>query len=125
MRCILQWKPSIFISLLSNLSMGNSIQIEIDKKHLIFRDDAKTLCKTIQRAIKISSSKSIILDFSKVDFVSRSFIDDFLNRMYKFKKEKIEVTCINLNPSHRAFMNRIKNVKKNIRKEIAGEYRFV
>jgi hypothetical protein len=49
------------------------MKIELTKKALVFRDDARKLIKLLKKNFK--KSKIIYLDLSKVEFLSRSFID--------------------------------------------------
>jgi anti-anti-sigma regulatory factor len=60
------------------------MKIELTKKALVFRDDARELIKLLKKNLK--KSKIIYLDLSTVEFLSRSFIDELLNFLTKERK---------------------------------------
>jgi len=60
----------------------------------------------------LKNSDSIALDFSGVDFMSRSFIDELLNVIGE-RKAKI----INLKPSLKKFLNKVKKTREAINSE--------
>jgi anti-anti-sigma regulatory factor len=82
------------------------MKIELTKKALVFRDDARELIKLLKKNLK--KSKIIYLDLSKVEFLSRSFIDELLNFLTKEKKVKVMIR----NTSLRKFFNKVKETKK-------------
>lgn len=84
--------------------------IKIKKKFLIFREEAKKI-ERISRE-KLKNFDSVLLDFSKVEFVSRSFIDELLNIMAKEKRIKI----LNLTFLLKKLFNKIKKTKQEIQK---------
>jgi anti-anti-sigma regulatory factor len=81
------------------------MKIELTKKALVFRDDARKLIKLLKKNLK--KSKMIYLDLSKVEFLSRSFIDELLNFLTKEKKVKVIIR----NTSLRRFFNKVKGTK--------------
>jgi nucleoside-triphosphatase THEP1 len=85
------------------------MKIELTKKALVFRDDARKLIKLLKKNLK--KSKIIYLDLSKVEFLSRSFIDELLNFLTKEKKVKVMIR----NKSLRRFFNKVKETKTNIK----------
>ena len=85
------------------------MKIELTKKALVFRDDARKLIKLLKKNLK--KSKIIYLDLSKVEFLSRSFIDELLNFLTKEKKVKVIIR----NTSVRRFFNKVKEEKTNIK----------
>jgi nucleoside-triphosphatase THEP1 len=85
------------------------MKIELTKKALVFRDDARELIKLLKKNLK--KSKIIYLDLSKVEFLSRSFIDELLNFLTKEKKVKVMIR----NKSLRKFFNKVKETKTNIK----------
>jgi|FaiFalDrversion2_1042247.scaffolds.fasta_scaffold14499_1 hypothetical protein len=85
------------------------MKIELTKKALVFRDDARELIKLLKKNLK--KSKIIYLDLSKVEFLSRSFIDELLNFLTKEKKVKVIIS----NTSLREFFNKVKGTKTNIK----------
>jgi anti-anti-sigma regulatory factor len=85
------------------------MKIELTKKALVFRDDARELIKLLKKNLK--KSKIIYLDLSKVEFLSRSFIDELLNFLTKEKKVKVIIS----NTSLRKFFNKVKGTKTNIK----------
>jgi len=85
------------------------MKIELSKKALVFRDDARKLIKLLKKNLK--KSKIIYLDLSKVEFLSRSFIDELLNFLTKEKKVKVIIR----NTSVRRFFNKVKEEKTNIK----------
>jgi len=84
-------------------------KILIKKKCLIFREDAKR----IARRIKKDKCKKILVDFSKVVFMSRSFIDELLNQVENQNKE---VKFLNLTPSLNKFIPKVRQTKNKIQK---------
>jgi anti-anti-sigma regulatory factor len=85
------------------------MKIELTKKALVFRDDARELIKLLKKNLK--KSKMIYLDLSKVEFLSRSFIDELLNFLTKEKKVKVIIR----NTSLRRFFNKVKGTKTKIK----------
>jgi len=85
------------------------MKIELTKKALVFRDDARKLIKLLKKNLK--KSKMIYLDLSKVEFLSRSFIDELLNFLKKEKKVKVIIR----NTSLRRFFNKVKGTKTKIK----------
>ena len=92
--------------------MKNYIQVK--KKYLFFREDAKNLLKSIYKKIKENKLKVISLDFSCVDFMSRSFIDEFLNILNELKREGVEVRIICLKAVLKDFTSRVKKTRDRI-----------
>ncbi|MDA2935986.1 STAS domain-containing protein [Patescibacteria group bacterium AH-259-L05] len=91
--------------------------IHFTKKQLIFRSDAQKLFQRINRKIKQDGARHIVIDFSGVDFFSRSFIDEFLNGLNKFKKKGVKVQLKNIKPFLQMFINRVSTTKARIQKE--------
>jgi anti-anti-sigma regulatory factor len=85
------------------------MKIELTKKALVFRDDARELIKLLKKNLK--KSKIIYLDLSKVEFLSRSFIDELLNFLTREKKVKVIIR----NTSLRIFFNKVKGSKTSIK----------
>jgi anti-anti-sigma regulatory factor len=85
------------------------MKIELTKKALVFRDDARELIKLLKKNLK--KSKMIYLDLSKVEFLSRSFIDELLNFLTKEKKIRVIIR----NTSLRRFFNKVKRTKTKIK----------
>ena len=90
----------------------------IEKKYLIFRDQAKNLSQIIQKKAKAEKDNAFFLDFSKTRFFSRSFIDELLNLIADLKKKKIIINIINLNPSFKKIFQKIAEKKTEIEKEL-------
>ena len=84
-------------------------KILVKKRYLIFREDAKKLA----RRIKKDNSKKILVDFSGVVFMSRSFIDELLGQIENQKKE---IKFLNLTPSLAKFIPRVRQTKDKIQK---------
>lgn len=80
------------------------MKTKIQKKSLIFRDDAKKIEK------ESKNFDSITLDFSNVEFMSRSFVDELLNVTNKNKQNKIKI--INLKLPLRKFLQKVKKTKQ-------------
>lgn len=98
--------------------------IQIKKKYLIFRDDAKKLEKLIRRKLKENSSKTIFLDFSPVAFLSRSFIDEFLNKLDILVEEGAEVKLVHLKLTFQRLIANIKKTKEKIKREVNGFHKI-
>jgi anti-anti-sigma regulatory factor len=90
--------------------------IKIKKNHLFFRNDARLISKQI----KESADKFIILDFSGVNFVSRSFTDELLNILEKFNQQQKVIKIINLKPAWQKFFQQVKRTKSEIRKKLSA-----
>lgn len=97
--------------------MKNSIHLT--KKHLIFRTDVQKLFRHVSRRIKQDNTRSIVVDFSSVDFFSRSFLDEFLNGLNKFKQKGVTIQLKNIKPPLKIFLNRVHKTKKSIQKEFS------
>ena len=78
--------------------------IKIERKNLIFRDQAQNLLN--------KKKEKICFDFSKVDFISRSFADELLEIMEKKKNIKI----ININSDIKKLLSVVKKSRKDILK---------
>lgn len=84
-------------------------EILIQKKYLIFREEAKKLVFKIKKI----NQKKVFLNFSKVNFMSRSFVDELLNQL---KESKKEIIFKELKPSLSKFISKIKKTKSKIQK---------
>lgn len=92
--------------------------LTVKKRYLVFREDIKYLLDIVQKKIKKEKVKTLYLDFSEVNFLSRSFIDEFLNMIEDFKKKKLIIKIVNLKPQLEKFLRQVKKRKEKIRKEI-------
>lgn len=92
--------------------MKNYIQIE--KRYLFFREDARNLAKYIYKKNKENKIKIVFLDFSRVDFMSRSFADEFLNVLNELKIKDIKVRTLCLKTNLKNFISRVKKTKNKI-----------
>jgi len=97
--------------------MKKKHSIAILKKYLIFREDARKISAIIQNENKKEGNKTFYLDFSKTNFFSRSFIDEFLNMIDDLRKKKSIIKTINLKPQLEKFLKRVEKRKQNIKKE--------
>lgn len=88
--------------------------IQIEKKYLFFREDAKNLAEYIYKKNRENKSKIIFLDFSRVDFMSRSFADEFLNILSELKMKGIEVKLVYLKTVLKNFIFHVKKIKSII-----------
>lgn len=93
--------------------MENFVQIK--RKYLIFREDAKSLADAVYKKNKENRLRIVFLDFSCVDFMSRSFIDEFLNSAGELEKIGIEIRPIRLKSVLRKFIAYVKKAKYRIR----------
>jgi len=91
--------------------------LKIQRKYLFFRKDAKEILNHIFEKKKIP--RNVYLDFSRVKFFSRSFIDELLNVISKLKEKEISVVIQNLNPQLRIMMDRVQKTKAEIQRAIA------
>lgn len=87
--------------------------IIIEKKYLIFRDEANHL----RDAVKKKKDRVVYLDFSRVRFFSRSFADEFLNMILESVKKRKAIKIINIKPDLEKFLLQIKEIKEKIKKE--------
>jgi anti-anti-sigma regulatory factor len=84
--------------------------IPIKKRFLIFRDEAKE----IEKMTKKRSRDNVYLDFSNVDFLSRSFADELLNII----EEKRRIKIVNLKPHLEKFFKIVTKTKEKTKKSI-------
>jgi len=82
-------------------------KIEISEKYLILQELAD------------SKNFRITLNFSNVNFISRSFADELLNFLSDFQKQKIAVKLKSLNLAVSNMLNIVKNQKAKTRAEVA------
>jgi len=87
------------------------------KPLLFFRGDAKTFLHTARA--KKEAPKNIVLDFSGVRFVSRSFADELLNGIDELQSSAIKVTIRNPYPSVKQMLAHVRKTKKEIKKTMA------
>ena len=88
------------------------MKIRITKNFLIFREEAKKLEKISKATLE--KFDLVYLGFSKVEFISRSFLDELLNIMAKEKRIKI----VNLKPHLAKFFRIVKDTKQKTKKII-------
>lgn len=93
--------------------MTNTLKIE--KKYLVFRDQARAIFNQIND----DKQKSLALDFSQVIFFSRSFLDELLNIIEELKKQKKLVRIINLKLELKLFYNQVARTRVKIRTELS------
>jgi len=91
--------------------------IKIQKKYLVFREEAKKLKKLLNQELERSDVKSIYLDFNKVNFISRSFADQLLELLILYKVKHINIKLINLKPDIEKIIKLVKKTKEKIKKE--------
>lgn len=85
----------------------------IRKKYLAFRrEDIGAIRQTIQRKFERKIPKVIFLDFTPLEFISRSAADELLNLFADFKKRRIIIKNKNLKPSLAAFLRQVKETKE-------------
>ncbi len=89
--------------------------IKIDKKLLAFRDQAQALAKTAQEA----DSPILTLDFKKVEFISRNFMDEFLNIKEALAARSKNIKIKALKPELRQFMTQVQKSKTRIKAQMA------
>lgn len=92
------------------------VKIDIKKKYLFFRKDARTILKEI--LARKENCQKVSLDFSGVCFFSRSFADELLNIMERLKRRGVSVTIYHLNPQLKGMLNRIRQTKTEIQKAV-------
>lgn len=90
--------------------------IRISKILLAFREDAARL----KEEAETSGEKTVIIDFSEVQFMSRAFTDEFIVVSEKLKKNGIKIRLFNLLPDLRKLLHNVNKTRKKIRKELAG-----
>jgi len=84
--------------------------VPIKKRFLIFRDEAKE----IEKMTKKRSRDNVYLDFSNVDFLSRSFADELLNII----EEKRRIKIVNLKPRLEKFFKIVTKTKQKTKKAL-------
>ena len=72
--------------------------IKPETKHFIFRNQAKVFENIIVKKFKKSNDSKLVLDFSEVYFISRSFADELLKIIDYFKEKNKTIKIINKNP---------------------------
>ncbi len=90
-----------------------------NKRVLVFREDAQKLIHLIYQKAEEKDLKIVYLDFFDIDFLSRSFIDEFLNGLNELKKRDIKIQFLNLQPSLRDFITQVKKTKRKIQKSLS------
>ncbi len=90
--------------------------VKINKKLLTFRDQAQALAKTA-RATNLSN---LTFDFTNVEFISRSFMDEFLNIQETLSEKYKNVKIESLKPELRQFMAQVQKSKAKIRAQVAA-----
>lgn len=91
--------------------------IVIPQKYLFFRSEAQGILRDIFSQKRIP--KIIELDFSQVKFVSRSFIDEFLNIVEEAKRRGVTVKAHNLAPIFKKLKKIVERKKSQIQKVFA------
>ncbi len=99
--------------------MKMTFELKIKKKYLFFREDAKTLAESIWKKNEKDKLKNVFFNFSNIEFMSRSFIDEFLNKIEELEGKGIKVQLIHLKSPLNNFINYIKKTKNKIRKALA------
>ena len=89
--------------------------ITINTKLLAFRDQAKSLAKAAGQ----QKSPVLAFNFARVEFMSRSFADEFLNVLTDLKARKKTVALNALKPELRHFLTSIQQVRVRTRAEMA------
>lgn len=97
--------------------------IKIQKKYLIFRDEAKKLFEPLVKKSKRLGQEPIYLDFDEVKFISRSFTDELLNFLSWLKARKANIKIINLKPNLKKMIKLIKKSKEKTKRELTLIYR--
>lgn len=87
--------------------------IKIQKRYLIFREEAKKILKSLA---KKSKPGPIYLDFSEIKFISRSFADELLNFLDRLGARKIRVKILNLKPNLKKMIELVKKSKEKIKR---------
>ena len=87
-------------------------KIFVKKKYLVFREDARKLARKISKG----SAREIFIDFSRVVFASRSFIDELLTQIEKQKKD---IKFLGLNSALSKFIPKIKKTKSEIQRVLS------
>lgn len=88
--------------------------IKINKKYLVFRDQVNDILKNIEHKKK---SKKIYLDFEQVNFISRSFADEWLSKIDELQLEKT-IKIINLKSDPKKLLSIVKKTREKIAKEL-------
>lgn len=83
----------------------------LEKKILDTRNEAKEIAEFI--AEKITYNKKINLDFSSVDFISRSFADELYVQINKLKLHGYSISLINLSNVNSELFKKIESTYKN------------
>jgi len=91
-----------------------NLYINIPKKYLLFRKDAKEILAEVLANKEIV--RNVYLDFSKAAFFSRSFTDEFLNVIGDLSDRGVSVIIHNLNPKLKRMIDRIRTTKAEIQK---------
>ena len=93
------------------------MRVNIQKKYLFFREDARAILKNIKRHKGVL--KTVYLDFSQVHFMSRSFADELLNMVKNLQNEGTKLEFQNLDPELKKMIGYIHKTKTAIQKAIA------
>ena len=105
----------MFSKPLNKLMTNNSIKIK--KNYLLFREHAKNIFNALPRNVQ---PRTVNLDFSELNFMSRSFVDELLTTITRSRNKKFFIKIVNLKPSLKKFFNQVKKTKEKIQKEVSG-----
>lgn len=95
-------------------------KIKIEKNFLVLRDEIKDILRKISQA----NSSQIVIDFTRVEFISRSFADELLNLVAELENKGMQVKLSRLNPNLRKMLQIVKNTKKEIKSKIKQSKRI-
>ena len=85
------------------------MRVNIQKKYLFFREDARAILKNIKRHKGVL--KTVYLDFSQVHFMSRSFADELLNMVKNLQNEGTKLEFQNLDSKLKKMIDHIRKTK--------------
>lgn len=88
------------------------IIIPIQKEYIAFRSEARNIQLRIKKALKKNRSSLVVLDFSEVMFVSRSFADELLNVIEGFDENGKKISFSNIKPEVKKLISIVKRTKE-------------
>lgn len=91
--------------------------ILVKKNYLIFRREAKTLKNLILAQTGAGKSCQVVLDFSQVKFISRSFADEFFNLLSDLESKNIKTSFARLSPQVKPLLAAVCRRRNWIKKE--------
>ena len=94
--------------------------IKIEKSLLAFRPDALQIKELIEQKSKDRPGQEISIDFSLVNFISRSFADEILKALQALENNGLKITLVGLAEEPGKLLEIVRNSRAKIKMESAA-----